>query len=68
MNETALFQSGNDLNAPACLCLDPRLKRGGIAGVSHGGSGDDARAVCTVLLDSALETLESAEGGSHRIR
>jgi len=65
VDEAAFFEAGDDFERPAGFGFDPGLKGGAVAGVAHGGGGDDASLVDSVGLDGALETLQGLDGLGH---
>ena len=68
VNEAAFFEAGDDLHLPAGFSFDPGLEGRAVAGVAHGGGGDDADAVSGMSLHGALKAFEGAEGGGHGFR
>ncbi len=58
MDEAALFQTGNDFDLPAGGRFDPCGESGAVAGVAHGGGGNDTDLIDHVKLDGFLEALE----------
>ena len=68
MNQPRFFEPGDDFDGPAGLRFGPGYEGLRIARVAHGGRGHYANLVHAMLLDGALEALESAQRGGHCIR
>ena len=67
MDEARLLEAGDDFDIPAGLDFGPGDEGLGVAGVAHGGGGDDADLIDAVFLDSLLEALEGFEGEGHGV-
>ncbi len=67
MDEPRLFESGDDLQVPSRLGLDPGDKCLSVPCIAQRGGGNRAHTVRGCLLHCLVETFEGAQGAGHRI-
>jgi hypothetical protein len=67
VDQTALFEPGDDLDIPSGRRFDPRSKGGGIARVAHRAGGHHAGLVHHMQLHRFLKALEGPDGVRHGV-